>query len=67
MSNAETPLRFLYKNWKGNTRERTVQPISVWYGKTEYHPEDQWFLKATDVEEGDEQRDFALKDIEQFL
>lgn len=58
-------LRFLYKNWKGETRERSVQPIKIWFGKTEFHPEEQWFLKAKDLEKNEE-RDFALKDIIKF-
>ncbi len=60
------PLKFLYKNWKGETREREVEPIKVWFGKTEFHPEEQWFLKAKDLEKNEE-RDFALLDIEKFL
>jgi hypothetical protein len=60
------PLKFLYKNWKGETREREVEPINVWYGKTEFHTEEQLFLKAKELEKNEE-RDFALLDIEKFL
>lgn len=60
------PLKFIYKNWKGETKERMVEPIKVWYGSTEWHPEEQWFLKAKDLEK-EEERDFALRDIEKFL
>lgn len=52
----------MYKNWKGETRERTVQPIEIWFGHTDYHQEDQWLLKAYDLEKKD-YRDFALKDV----
>lgn len=66
-----TPLKFRYKNWKGETREREVQPIKIWFEKTEFHPNEQWFLKALDIERnpptGGEERDFALRDIEKFL
>lgn len=58
-------IKILYTNWKGKTRERTIIPLEVWYGATEWHPEDQWFLKAKDIDKQAE-RDFALKDIMQF-
>lgn len=60
------PLRFEYKNWQGQTAVRTVMPIKIWYGTTEFHPEEQYFLKALDVEKKEE-RDFAVKDIIRFL
>ncbi len=41
-------------------------PIGLWYGKTEFHPEEQYFLKAMDVDKKEE-RDFAVKDIIRFL
>lgn len=59
-------LKFIYKNWKGETREREVTPIKIWFGKTEFHPEEQWFLKAKDTKKN-EDRDFAFKDIQKFL
>lgn len=59
-------LKFIYTNWEGETRERTVIPIKIWHGKTDFHPEEQWFLKAID-EEKNAERDFALKDIKNFL
>lgn len=64
-------LKFIYKNWKGETRERVVVPVEIWFGKTEFHRKEQWFLKAFDVEKnpesGGDEHDFALKDIEKFL
>jgi predicted DNA-binding transcriptional regulator YafY len=59
-------LKFVYTNWQGETAERSVIPIKIWYGKTDFHPKEQWFLKAIDVEKN-AQRDFALKDIKSFL
>lgn len=59
-------LKFVYKNWKGETREREVEPVRIWFGKTEFHPKEQWFLKAKDVEKGEE-RDFALIDVQKFV
>lgn len=58
---AETRIR--YKNWKGNTSDRTIVPHFVWYGCTQYHPEHQMLVRATDTAKY-EIRDFALKDME---
>lgn len=61
-----TPNRVMYKNWKGEIRMRIITPVYVWWGKTEFHPEEQWLLRATDEEKG-EVRDFALKDMEPYV
>lgn len=53
---------FTYTNWRGETSERKVLPLSIWFGSTEWHPEEQWFIRGTDVEKGEE-RDFALTDM----
>ncbi|MBY3034857.1 hypothetical protein [Rhizobium laguerreae] len=55
-------LQFVYKNWRGESSVRTALPIKIWYGKTDWHPDEQWFIKAIDVEKGEE-RDFALIDM----
>jgi len=55
-------LQFKYKNWRGEISLRTVLPIEIWYGKTEWHPTEQWFIKAIDADKGEE-RDFALVDM----
>lgn len=54
--------RVMYTNWKGETRERTIVPITFWFGSTEFHTEPQWFVQALDQEK-DQIRDFALKDM----
>ena len=59
-------LRFEYKNWQGQIAVRTATPIEVWYGKTEFHSEEQWFLRAMDTDKAEE-RNFAVKDIIKFL
>lgn len=59
-------LTFIYKNYKGQTSERTVLPAGVLYGSNEYHKEKQYFLHAWDVEKK-AYRDFALKDVVSFL
>ena len=62
----QTPLTFDYVNWEGKRAVRTVMPIKIWYGHTEWHKKDQWLLKAHDIEK-DADRDFAVKDILKFL
>jgi len=55
-------LQIDYTNWRGERRWRTVEPLGVWFGATERHTEQQWFLSARDTEKG-VRRDFALLDI----
>jgi predicted DNA-binding transcriptional regulator YafY len=59
------PFKMLYQNWKGEIAERSVQPLGLEYGSTEWHPEPQWLLRALDTEKGAE-RQFAMKDIIRF-
>ena len=59
-------LKFEYINWEGNQALRKLKPIEIWFGKTEWHPEEQWFLKALDIDKNAE-RNFALKDIIKFM
>ncbi len=47
------------------TAERTIEPIKIWFGSTQWHPQEQWFLKAMDLDKNFE-RDFALLDISNF-
>jgi len=59
-------LQFEYKNWLGKVSIRKVVPYDIWFGSTEFHPEDQWFLHVFDMDKGEE-RNFALRDIIKFL
>jgi predicted DNA-binding transcriptional regulator YafY len=52
-----------YTNWKNETDLRHIVPIKIWYGKTEWHKEEQWLLNAFDLDKQD-YRDFSLKAIE---
>lgn len=61
-NNADEAITFQYTNWRGDTSTRTIIPKRVWYGKSEWHPSDQWFLHGYDLEKS-EVRDFALLDI----
>lgn len=58
-------VKILYTNWKGETRERTILPISIEYKSTEWHTEEQWILNAMDIEKN-EMRSFAIKDIKEW-
>jgi hypothetical protein len=54
-----------YKNYRGEVGTRSIIPMEVYWGQTEYHPHDQWLLKVWDVEKNAE-RIYAFKDIQEF-
>lgn len=54
-----SPQRVIYTNWRGETSEREIHPLYMWFGATEWHPEPQWIITAKDLGKGQE-RDFAL-------
>ncbi len=64
--NTSKSVEIIYTNWRGETAKRIIRPLKIWFGSTEWHKEDQWLLKALDVEKNTE-RDFALKDIHEWL
>ena len=51
-----------YVNYRGEQAVRLVRPISIWFGKTDWHPGEQWILEAFDLDR-QAQRSFALKDV----
>lgn len=53
---------FEYVNYKGTKSTRNVIPMSLRFGSTEYHTENQWLLVVYDIDKQSE-REFALKDI----
>lgn len=55
----------VYRNYRGETARRQVVPERVWFGATEWHPEEQWLLDAIDIEKG-AKRSFALRDIQSY-
>jgi predicted DNA-binding transcriptional regulator YafY len=55
-------VRLIYKNYRGETAERTIQPIRIWFGETEWHPGKQWLMDAYDLERK-ANRSFAMKDV----
>jgi len=58
-------IRIVYTNYRGETSLREVVPQRVWFGATEWHPDEQWLLDAMDVAKG-APRSFALRDIQSY-
>lgn len=56
------PVSLIYTNWRGECQTRTITPVELWYGSTDWHSQDQWFIQAFDHAKG-ASRDFALKDF----
>jgi len=63
---SEAAVAILYRNWRGEVAVRQIVPGAAarafWFGSTEWHPEPQWLVTATDVEKN-ASRDFALSGI----
>jgi hypothetical protein len=66
MAHAPETVRIVYTNYRSETSIRTVVPRAIEFGASEWHPEPQWLLLATDVEKQAE-RSFAMKDIRAWL
>ena len=61
----ETKIVICYRNYKNEIKFYTIIPSRLFFGKTEYYPEEQWLLDAY-VFEKDANRTFALKNIIQW-
>ena len=59
------PIKVRYTNYRGETAVRTIVPINFYFGKTEYHPEEQWLIRLWDVDRNAE-RIYALKEITEW-
>lgn len=55
-------LNIVYTNYRGETSIRRIVPERIWFGATDWHPEEQWLLEAVDLDKH-AARSFALKDI----
>jgi predicted DNA-binding transcriptional regulator YafY len=62
MENSNQHVRIVYTNYRGETAIREIIPQRVWFGATEWHPEEQWLLDALDLEKN-AVRAFAMRDI----
>lgn len=61
-TNDAYPLKFIYKNYRGEISERHVIPKGHEFISTEWHPEKQWIMVGLDLEKN-AIRYFAMKDI----
>jgi predicted DNA-binding transcriptional regulator YafY len=59
-------IRMLYTNHRGETSVRRLVPQRIWFGKTDYHPDEQWLLEAYDLER-QATRSYAVKDVRGFF
>lgn len=57
-----TVVQFDYMNYRGEHSKRQVAFMGVYYGHNEWHPEDEFIMKAFDKEKKSV-RYFAIKDI----
>lgn len=51
-----------YTNWRGERRLRTIVPLCIRFGTTEWHKTPCWLMDAHDVE-ADTVRAFRLADV----
>ncbi len=51
-----------YTNWKGIRSVRTIMPMELYWGSSEFHTLPCWLLEAEDLEKM-AIRTFAMKDI----
>jgi len=58
--------KILYTNYRGETKIREIIPKELIFTSTEWHPEEQWCLRAFDIEKQAE-RTFACKDIKSWF
>lgn len=56
-------ITMIYRNYRGEIAERTVTPLHIWWGTTDWHPEPGWLMTAFDHDKQAD-RDFALADCQ---
>lgn len=55
-------VKIVYTNYNDETEVRNILPDRIYFGKSDFHPDEQWLLVATDLDKKAE-RHFAIKDI----
>jgi predicted DNA-binding transcriptional regulator YafY len=55
-------VRLDYTNYRGERAQRRVEPVALYWGSTEWHPEPQLLLEAVDLDK-DAVRTFSVRDI----
>lgn len=61
-----TSLTATYTNYKGETADRKIKPLHIYFGESKFHEGQQWFLRGLDLDKNQE-RDFAVKDFKEHL
>ena len=64
--NEKQIVKILYTNYRGETTIRDIIPIKIWFGSTEWHPEENWLIDAYDLGKK-ANRSFAMKDIKAWF
>lgn len=59
---ANEKIKVKYKNHKGEISDRTIIPKKIYYGSTNYHPNNGWLLEVFDIEKNDK-RTYSFNDI----
>jgi predicted DNA-binding transcriptional regulator YafY len=59
----QTPISFMYKNYRGETAQRTATPIGIRFGTSVHYPaKEQWLLVAF-CHDRQAERSFAMQDM----
>ncbi|SHY17596.1 Uncharacterized protein conserved in bacteria [Mycobacteroides abscessus subsp. abscessus] len=64
-NNIDHSITIDYVNHRGERAIRSITPHRIWYGSTEWHPEEQWLLEATDHDR-QALRNYAISAIKQW-
>lgn len=62
----EAAILVSYKNYRGEISNRKIIPLRIFFGKTEYHPQEQYLLEVWDLDKEDF-RTYSLADIESWI
>lgn len=60
---SDRQIRLVYRNHRGRVGCRRIIPLSLDFGSSEHHPEEQWLLRCYDLDKGGE-RTYALRDCD---
>ncbi|MDP3148201.1 MAG: hypothetical protein Q8N83_03630 [Ignavibacteria bacterium] len=62
IDNENHKVKICYTNYRGETNFREIIPIKIWFGKTDWHPEEGWLMDVYDINKKAE-RSLSIKDI----
>lgn len=71
----ERAVQFDYTNYRGEHRKRSVRPVRIFFGESEFHNthgQSAWFLDGIDLERGlvvgeEQHRHFKISDISNWV